>query len=659
MTMSLHLRAGPYAASAMLALALLPGCASVERLQLGRAADATASPTLRKLSSPEELERLLADGKRLAALVDEQKRRRLCRGPKEDRPAWIRCPGEPPADEDSSVLETVEVTGSRLDPRDLITNNQEGGVDEGDIVKKSGDFLLVLRGSSLHSVRIAREGRQVLEHAASLRLAEDGDEEIWFDEILTFGPRVLLLGFNYGEDEPVAELQLFRLGADGGLVRDARFWLRSHDYFDSDNYGARLQGDNLLLSLRLPLQLQGDMVWPEWSRRDVPTPGWTPLLEASDLYYPVLPGRSLSMHVVLQCPLAGLDGERLACRSTGFVADGSSELYATRHHAYLAIAGLAAEAWRSRLVHPSDGDWPVEAWALRRTAILRVPFGGGAPTVATVHGDIDQPFQFREDDDGALWVLPLSGEHADEEATTRYGLYRLGPEHFSGFAGEPPPPRAFAEVPGDVGTIRFDREVVWFGESSWWGQSDPSPGRLWALGLQDGVLTPVPISHSVQFLQPSGERMIAVGLVPGGGMGASLLVGAPRPQRLHTLDWPGYFSSESRSHAVNLGRLPGGPLLLGLPAWPESTRPGDDDPWPEERASDLLYARIDADRLYAAGVLEMQDPGGRECEDCWDWYGNARTFFVGGRVFALSGSLLVEGAWAGEGVQRRRRLLLP
>ncbi|KFL37751.1 hypothetical protein N788_00855 [Arenimonas donghaensis DSM 18148 = HO3-R19] len=640
-------------------LGLLAGCASVERVQLGRAADATASPALRKLSSPQDLDRLVSNGQRLAALLEEQRWRRTCRLPKAERPAWVRCRGTRPAEADSDVLETIEVTGSRIDPRDLITNNQEGGVDEGDIVKKSGDFLLVLRGGSLHSVRIARQGRAVLEHAGSLRLAEDGDDRIWFDEILTFGPRVLLLGFNYGEDEPVAELQLFHLDANGGLVRDARFWLRSNDYFDGDNYGARLQGDNLLMSLQLPLQLQGEMAWPEWSRRDVPAPGWTPLLEAADLYYPMLPGRLPRIHVLLQCPLAGLDDERLACRSTGFVAEGRSELYATRTHAYLALGGLAPQAWRSKLVLPDDGDWPVEAWPLRRTSIVRVPFGAGDPTVATVHGDIDQSFQFREDAEGALWVLPLSGEHDDDERTTRYGLYRLAPEDFSGFAGEPSPARAFAEVPGGVGTIRFDREVVWFGESSWWGQKKPSPGRLWALGLGDGVLTPVPVTHSVQFMQPAGDRMLAIGLVPGGGMAASVLAGAGQPRRLHTLDWPGYFSSESRSHAVNVGRLPGGPLLLGLPAWPESSRSRDDDTWPEEQASDLLYARIDGDRLSAAGVLSMQDAGGQDCEDCWDWYGNARTFFVGGRVFALSGSLLVEGAWTGDRVQRRARLLLP
>ena len=638
------------------ALVLLSGCAAIERRELGHAADATASPVLRKVGSVAELDQLLANGERLAALEDEQDRRRQCRQPKAERPAWLRCKGGRP-DDDSDVLETIEVTGSRLDPRDLITNNQEGGVDEGDFVKKSGDFLLVLRGGTLHVVRIARDGTHVLEHASSLRLADDSDDDIWFDEILTFGPRVLLLGFNYGEAEPVAELQLFTLDEHGRLQRDARFWLRSNDYFDGDNYGARLQGDNLLLSLNLPLQLSGDMAWPEWSRRDVAAPAWTPLLEATDLYYPMLPGAFPGLHVVLQCPLAGLEGERLACRSTGFVASGRSELYVTARHAYLALGGLAPEAYRSRLMHPADDSLPPEAWPLVRTVILRVPFGQAPPAVATVHGSIDQAFQFREDADGSLWLMARAGVHDDDIETTRYGLYRLGAGDFSGFAGEPPPPRAVAEVPGAASTVRFHRNVVWFGEPSWWGQGTPTSGLVWALGLDDGQLGSVQVGHSVQFLQPADDAMLAIGLVHGGGAGASLLSAAPRPRRLDALAWPGYVTSESRSHAVNIGRLPGGPLLLGVPAWPGAAISSEQ--WPDELASDLIYARIEGSSLSGAGELEMQDPDGRSCGDCWDWYGNARTFFIGGRVFALSGSLLVEAAWRDGRVQPKARLALP
>lgn len=639
------------------ALLSLGACASIERHQLSRAAEATASPELRKVASASELDVLLANAKRLSAVEQEQARRRYCRRPRSERDGQFPCAGDPRDDYESVVLESVEVTGSRLDPSDLITNNQEAGVDEGDFVKKSGDFLLVLRGGTLHAVRIARQGVPVLELASSLRLADDGDEEIWFDEILTFGSRVLLLGFNYGEDQPVAELQLFTLGADGSLARDGRFWLRSRDYFDGDNYGARLQGDNLLVTLQLPLELSDRMVWPEWSRRDVPSPSWTPLLEAEDLYYPTLPGKRPALHVILQCPLVGLDADQLDCRSTGFVASGDSELYATPRHAYLAIGGLAQEAYEDAAMHPAESPIPVEAWPLRRSVILKVPFGEGHPTVASVHGEIDRAFQFREDPDGTLWVLPRAGRYVDGKTAEQYVLFRLGPGDFSGFAGEPPPPVSVVDVPGFAATIRFDANAVWFGEPAWWGSDEAKSTRAWLLGLRDGVLHTLVLGHSVEVLQPVQGRMLAIGQAGEGGLAVSLLVASPQPARVDVIRWPGHVPSEGRSHAVNVGRLPDGTTLLGVPAWPAVALTGD--VWPEELASDLVYARIGAARLDKAGELSMQDPGGRVCEDCWDWYGNSRTFFIGARVFALSGSLLTEAAWKDGRVSPVKSLSLP
>lgn len=645
-----------HAAWLLPALLALASCASIERHRLGRAAEATASPALRKVGSAAELDALLANANRLAALEEAQGRSRDCRRPRAERTGEYDCPGDR-GEEESNVLETVEFTGSRIEPRDLITNNQEAGVDEGDFVKKSGDFLLVLRGGTLHVVRIARDGAPVLELASSLRLADDGDEAIWFDEILAFGPRVLLLGFNYGEQEPVAELQLFTLGADGSLARDGRFWLRTQDYFDGDNYGARLQGDNLLLSLRLPLELSDQMAWPEWSRRDVASPSWTPLLEAEDLYYPTLPGGWPQLHVLMQCPLRGLDADRLDCRSTGFVASGRSELYATPRFAYLAIGGLAQEAYQSPLMHPAEGPVREEAWPLVRTVILRVPFGEGAPTVATVSGGIDTAFQFREDPDGSLWALAWAGSQSDDDSTNRYALFRLQPGDFSGFAGEPPLPRAVVTVPGEARTVRFDADAVWLGESTWWGRDDSTSGLAWVLGLGDGVLHTVDIGHSVDFLQPVQGRMLAIGQGGGEGFAASLLVASPRPGRLDSIRWPGHVLSEGRGHAVNVGAMPDGAVLLGAPAWPAAVRDAAD--WPEEVASDLVYLRVGATQLGKAGELSMRNPGGRACKDCWDWYGNARTFFIGTRVFALSGSLLAEGAWRGGFVQPAAELPLP
>ncbi len=53
-----------------------------------------------------------------------------------------------------------------------------------------------------------------------------------------------------------------------------------------------------------------------------------------------------------------------------------------------------------------------------------------------------------------------------------------------------------------------------------------------------------------------------------------------------------------------------------------------------------------------------QDPS-YHCEvSCIDWYGNTRAIFTGGRIFALSGTEMIEGGVSGDRIGERRRLNL-
>ncbi len=126
-----------------------------------------------------------------------------------------------------------------------------------------------------------------------------------------------------------------------------------------------------------------------------------------------------------------------------------------------------------------------------------------------------------------------------------------------------------------------------------------------------------------------------------------------------TLDVPGYFSSERRTHAFNLGQLSSGVRLFGMPAWPVEKVP--ERIWDPKVMSDLVFMRLDGEQIRPAGVVSMQDaPPAVDCPDeCYDWYGNARLFFVGDRVFALSANLFKEARYAGNAVSEVRRVELP
>ena len=106
--------------------------------------EALASPQLQTFSGDRELRDYVRDVRRI------ERRRWLARRADAGSPevivaqATIKCPDEecPPPDE-----EAVIVTASRA-ASPSITNNQVSGVDEGDIVKKAGDFVFVLSSRS-------------------------------------------------------------------------------------------------------------------------------------------------------------------------------------------------------------------------------------------------------------------------------------------------------------------------------------------------------------------------------------------------------------------------------------------------------------------------------------------------------------------------------
>jgi uncharacterized secreted protein with C-terminal beta-propeller domain len=91
--------------------------------------------------------------------------------------------------------ETIIVTGSRIPPRNpSITNVQEIGVDEGDIVKQIGRFLVVLSDGRLFSVDTGAGAAGELALADRVDFYRDPEADTWYDEILVRGDRIVVTG---------------------------------------------------------------------------------------------------------------------------------------------------------------------------------------------------------------------------------------------------------------------------------------------------------------------------------------------------------------------------------------------------------------------------------------------------------------------------------
>ena len=199
------------------------------------------SPTLTRFADEEEFRRYLG-----AVLALNRARERLvCLfGPHPVRGRWRAgrvqsdtvepiCPDSDPmcgapAEDEGNII----VTGSRMVPvarppgrprsasmsapvtsNPSITNNQMRGVEEGDIVKQIGHFLLVLQDGRIFVVDTRAGGGRRLALADRVNVYRDPREDMWYDEMLVFGDRVLITGYSYRQR--ATELSVFRLDRDG------------------------------------------------------------------------------------------------------------------------------------------------------------------------------------------------------------------------------------------------------------------------------------------------------------------------------------------------------------------------------------------------------------------------------------------------------------
>ena len=131
----------------------------------------------------------------------------------------------------------VVVTGSALPS---ITNNQEAGVEEGGIVKLSGDILVVLRRGRLFTISLAGGVMRRVDMINAFPPGVDGQGD-WYDEMLVSGDWVVVVGYSYARGG--TEIGRFRMDRQGRLRFQDAYHLRSNDYYSTRNYASRLIGN--------------------------------------------------------------------------------------------------------------------------------------------------------------------------------------------------------------------------------------------------------------------------------------------------------------------------------------------------------------------------------------------------------------------------------
>lgn len=567
-----------------------------------------------------------------------------------------------------------------VDGEASITNNQEHGVDEGDLIKRIGSYLVLLRRGRLYSLDVGeRPGDPI-------RLVDRQDVQpfadphhAWYDELLVSADRLVVLGYSYGIGG--TEVALFSFDERGRIDHLETYVLSSNDYYSWENYGSRLVDGRLVLYS--PIELGEWAIAPDaspWPRHALldrrGLPGrWVPLVESMQVLRPRQAGLPTTLHAVITCEIGG---GGLACRASGFVGGWRSERYVSRRATYVWVSGARPRFDPTRLDEESFGALLAEAdvetlraWVQSEVSahgrIYRLPFDEGAIGSVEVHGRPLNAFSFRERAE-TLDLLLARAPEDPEEVEARDWL-RLPLARFA----EPDARADESEILGlPAADARWGCDRNRFvGETLVYSACYEDPARddptcgVWVVNPSARrLLRWVGTDEHVSRIERVGRAVLLVSQPSRGTLRGGLVLQLLRldpelaeapPRRL-----PFHFEIENRSHAFNytLGRavapLPGAWALAALPARrvdPGSLRLRASEHggrWLEFESTNLIaYLSIDeAGAIAPIGGIEP-DPRAEslddECEvSCVDWYGSYRPFFLGQRIFALLDYELVE-----------------
>jgi len=602
------------------------------------------------------------------------------------------CPEDDPACgavPETGAEDAITVTGSRVSGRAMaaaspsrpsnanITNNQMAGVDEGDIVKQIGHYLLVLQDGRIFVIDTRARGGRRLALSDRMNVYRDRSQSMWYDEMLVFGDRVLITGYSY--QQRATELSVFRLDmASGRLARQGVFYMSSNDYYSSTNYASRLVGDSLVVYT--PFNVQAMMYpgfrwpmvrrWVEGEDRLSADRRSRPLFDAGQIYRPVRDaGMTATVHTVSVCPLGDVGpGRDLQCRSTAFVGPSQAQWYVTGQDAYL----WTNDYGYGRARQDACGAPPAYAPDDYLQAVLfRVPIDGAAPGVAGTRGV--PPDQFSLDArNGHFRALVRGGFRTCRggQPEAQLVFLDLPLRRFSPTLSEVPEAR-YTAMPGVKShniANRFTETHLVYGSTgmSERGFSENSMPPAFVVPVnRPADVRPISVRHTIIRAEQAGSDIVVTGYRNQQGLIVTLIDLDGRPRVADQVQLPRRFEAEGRSHAFNSLIEADGSGVMGLPTimregW--SSRA----PW-RSSASDLSYLTVDRrGRLRPVGELERRfDYGergsggvaGYTCEvSCIDWYGNSRPIFTDGRVFGLTGTELIEGRIAGGQIHEVQRI---
>lgn len=580
-----------------------------------------------------------AAGRSLHALRSDAELKQLVAQWKKAAPHRLRAmedamPAPPPAAPAPAAAAPMQamVAADKAEPAAgaaSITNVQTQGVDEGDIVKQYGDYLVVLRRGRLFTIRVGGDALQPVSTVNAYAPNVDPNGT-WYDEMLIADGRIVVIGYSYARGG--TEVGLFDIDRAGRIHYRATYQMRSSDYYSSRNYASRLIGHQLIFYAPLPLNLYasdplaGLPAVRRW--HDGATPDdFRRILPATRIYRSggeLDPAEGVVLHSVSVCDL---DAPQMRCQASAVLGPPGRVFYVSADSVYV---------WTSSWRHQEVGS----------SSLFRIPLGAGAPSGLRATGSPIDQMSFLQQ---GRWLNVLlnregrgEGMWAAHGAVGEMALLRVPLASF-GDGTEIAAAGNYRVLPGAGRQWNLQNRYV----GDWLLFGSTSAPSLHALRYADrGPVLDLRLQHPIERIDAIGRDAIAIGSNRDGLNFTSIALG--RTARLvDRYRQANAIQGDQRTHGYFYHPQGADEGIVGLPIVGAGNG-----------SAAVLFLHNIALHLSRMGSLAARS--GTRVDDackasCVDWYGNARPIFLGSRVFALLGYELVEGQIDEGRISERRR----
>ncbi|MCP2680411.1 beta-propeller domain-containing protein [Maricaulaceae bacterium NA33B04] len=557
----------------------------------------------------------------------------------------------------------IVVTASRATSPTIqtsMTNNQVAVVDEGGVVKRIGDRVIVLRDGRLFILNVGEGENAEPVMESRVDLYDDRDEGTWFDELLVSDKRIVVIGFSYEYD--ASSYSVYDLSDGGEVSFVGRFLVSSEDYFDGASYAARMIGDEIVFEFPIDLFALDpeETTAPSFFKPDRDGDGEPddvfPLVDAADVYRPVTDHEEPVVQAFVKCELEALAlrGPDGACQRVAFISGDRGQFY---------IGPTAAYFWSNAEVniHQRGEDCLLETFNEEgATPAHRIDLETMELSVAAGFGEVDTPYWMAEQSDALFGLVrhrePVCRDGRSRRSQTHLGLARLDMSAFGQRYVA-----ASRDIVRPLPLIGRDRRPMprFFEDRLIYGSmrgpirdfEGPINASVVVIDLmQEGADQILPISHTVARIE-AGDRTtpVVIGYAGDAVVEFTALDVSGEAELRATVQVEDRVIAESRTHAFNATTYNAAGrdgALMGLATGPRPTRDDDWRWWQRQGEAGVSFLQLEDDDFITLGAADPQNgevSEAYECEvSCVDWYGVVRAFYLNNRVFALTNTELIE-----------------